>query len=168
MAITSYNQTQSSSLLSSPPTQYDVFLSFRGKDTRYKFTDHLYTALHRIGIRTFRDNPELCSGERISRALPQAIHTSKTYIIVFSENYASSKWCLDELVEIYNCHKTMQRSVIPVFYNIDPSVVRYQVRSFGQAFEKHRVGFEMEKVIKWQHTLTEVADFSGYHISENR
>jgi hypothetical protein len=33
-------------------------------------------------------------------SLLKAIEESKLYVIVFSENYASSKWCLDELVKI--------------------------------------------------------------------
>ena len=33
---------------------YEVFLSFKGEDTRYNFTDHLYAALYQKGIRTFR------------------------------------------------------------------------------------------------------------------
>lgn len=73
-----------------PPTQWDVFLSFRGIDTRYSFTVHLYTALQRSGIRTFRDDPELRSGQVISDTLLQVIQDSRTYIVVFSENYASS------------------------------------------------------------------------------
>ena len=39
--------------------KYDVFLSFRGEDTRTNFTDHLYVALKRKGIITFRDEEEL-------------------------------------------------------------------------------------------------------------
>ena len=168
MASTSYNQTTSSSAPTSPPTLWDVFLSFRGKDTRYTFTDHLYKALQRTGIRTFRDDPELRSGEVISRALPQAIQESKTYIVVLSENYASSSWCLEELVEILDCYKRMKRLVIPVFYNIDPSAVRYQIENFRETFEKHQSRHDAEKVNIWCLTLNEVADFSGYHISENR
>lgn len=168
MASTSNNQTPSSSTPTSPPTPWDVFLSFRGKDTRYTFTDHLYKALQRTGIRTFRDDPELCSGEVISRALPQAVHESKTYIVVLSENYATSSWCLEELVEILCCYKRMKRLVVPVFYNIDPSVVRHQIESFKESFEKHHSRYDAEKVKEWCLTLNEVADFSGYHISENR
>ncbi|KAG4177343.1 hypothetical protein ERO13_A11G297426v2 [Gossypium hirsutum] len=43
--------------------KYDVFLSFRGEDTRKSFTDHLYDALNRTGIVTFRDDPKLEAGE---------------------------------------------------------------------------------------------------------
>ena len=35
---------------------YDIFLSFRCKDTRYGFTGHLYTALCDNGLITFIDN----------------------------------------------------------------------------------------------------------------
>lgn len=147
--------------LTSIPTQWDVFLSFRGIDTRHTFTDHLYTALHRTGIRTFRDNPELCSGEVISDTLLQVIQESKTYIVVFSKNYASSPWCLNELVEILNCYKTMQRLVIPVFYNIHPSVVGHQIGSFEEAFKKHHTRFSTDTLDKWRNALTMVGKLSG-------
>ncbi|KAL8089911.1 TMV resistance protein N-like [Apium graveolens] len=166
MASTSYNQIPSSS--TPPHTLWDVFLSFRGTDTRFTFTDHLYKALHRTGIRTFKDDPELRSGEVIPDSLIQAIQDSKTYIVVFSQNYASSPWCLDELVEILRCYKTTKRLVVPVFYYIDPSVVRHQIESFKEAFKKHKTRYDVEKVNNWRLTLNEVADFSGYHISKIR
>lgn len=99
MASTSYDQTSTASASASPPTtRWDVFLSFRGLDTRNTFTDHLYKALIRTGIQTYKDDPELHRGEVISRLLPQAIQDSKIYIVVLSKNYATSSWCLDELV----------------------------------------------------------------------
>ncbi|RVW32683.1 hypothetical protein CK203_112942 [Vitis vinifera] len=51
MASTSA-QMASDSSPSNPGWTHDVFLSFRGDDTRYNFTDHLYNALVRKGIRT--------------------------------------------------------------------------------------------------------------------
>ncbi|XP_074359467.1 uncharacterized protein LOC141698600 isoform X2 [Apium graveolens] len=147
------------------PTSWGVFLSFRGVDTRNNFTSHLYDKLVCSGFPTFMDNPELRSGQVISEALFQAIQESKIYVIVFSENYASSAWCLDELVEILNCHKSMKRLVIPVFYYIDPSVVRYQTKKFTEAFEKHQTRSAQERVMKWRDTLVEVSGFSGYHVT---
>ncbi|KAL8090849.1 hypothetical protein AgCh_040062 [Apium graveolens] len=168
MASTSYNQAPSSSTPTSPPTFWDVFLSFRGKDTRYTFTDHMYKALHRTGIRSFKDDPELRSGEVISDSLIQAITESKTYIVVLSENYASSSWCLDELVEILRSYKIMNRLVVPVFYYIDPFVVRHQIERFKEAFDKHQTRHDVEKVNSWRLALNEVAAFSGYHIYKDR
>ncbi|RVW13453.1 TMV resistance protein N [Vitis vinifera] len=49
----------------SNPHSYDVFLSFRGEDTRKNFTDHLYNSLFAYGIHTFRDDEEVEKGEDI-------------------------------------------------------------------------------------------------------
>ena len=46
--------------------EYDVFLSFRGIDTRNNFTDHLYYRLKQEGIFTFRDDERLEQGDRKS------------------------------------------------------------------------------------------------------
>jgi hypothetical protein len=53
--------------------KYQVFLTFRGEDTRKNFTDHLYTALVQAGIHTFRDDDEIGRGEIIKSELQQAI-----------------------------------------------------------------------------------------------
>ena len=70
--------------------KYDVFLSFRGEDTRTNFVDHLYHALHQKSIHTYRDDVRIKKGKRISDELIGSIKDSKFYIIVFSKNYASS------------------------------------------------------------------------------
>ncbi|RVW82217.1 TMV resistance protein N [Vitis vinifera] len=114
-----------------PQRIHDVFLSFRGEDTGFTFTDHLYKALVGRGIRTFRDN-QLRIGEAIALELLKAIEESRFSIIVFSENYARSTWCLDELVKIMEC-KDMGHAVFPIFYHVEPSEVRKQSGRFGEA-----------------------------------
>ncbi|XP_052305778.1 putative disease resistance RPP13-like protein 1 [Populus trichocarpa] len=153
----------SSSSSSRPGWDYDVFLSFRGEDTRKNFTDHLFTALQKAKVRTFRDDDELRIGEEISLQLPKAIQESKISIVVFSKGYASSTWCLDELEKILDCKHTTGQIVIPVFYDIDPSDIRKQTGSFAEAFDKHEERFkeEMEKVQKWRKALLEAANLSG-------
>lgn len=84
---------------------HDVFLSFRGEETRTTFIYHLYSGLLRIRIRTFQDEDQLPKGENISEKLINVIHGSRISIMVFSKGYASSRWCLDELVEIVDCTK---------------------------------------------------------------
>ena len=83
--------------------EYAVLLSFRGEDTCEGFTSYLYKALCDKGINTFIDDNDLSRGEEISEKLIQAIKNSSILFIVFSENYAESKWCLDELAEIVEC-----------------------------------------------------------------
>ncbi|KAK9944488.1 hypothetical protein M0R45_010052 [Rubus argutus] len=100
---------------------FDVFLSFRGEDTRKNFTDHLYTAFTDAGIRTFRDDDELERGEDIKPELEKAIRQSRSSVVVFSKDYASSGWCLDELALIIERKRTAGHVVLPVFYDVDPS-----------------------------------------------
>ncbi|KAM7474472.1 hypothetical protein LguiB_021715 [Lonicera macranthoides] len=115
---------------------YDVFLSFRGEDTRTNFTDHLYAALVDKGIRTFRDYDETEKGESLKPELEKAIKESRISLIVFSKNYATSRWCLDELVMILECRKINSRHVVlPVFYDVNPSEVRKQTGTIGEAFD---------------------------------
>jgi hypothetical protein len=157
------SSSSSSSSLSRPGWGYDVFLSFRGEDTRKNFTDHLYTALHHARIHAFRDDDELRRGEEISLQLLKAIQESKISIVVFSKGYASSTWCLAELEKILDCRHTTGQIVLPVFYDIDPSDIRKQAGSFAEAFDRHEERFkeEMEKVQKWRKALVEAANLSG-------
>ncbi|XP_027924366.1 toll/interleukin-1 receptor-like protein [Vigna unguiculata] len=104
----------------SPAFTYDVFLSFRGEDTRHGFTGNLYKALCDGGIHTFIDDEDLQSGEEITPALAKAIEESRIAIVVLSHNYASSSFCLDELATILHCH-TQGLLVLPLFYKVHPS-----------------------------------------------
>ena len=143
---------------------YHVFLSFRGADTRKNFTDHLYMALVQTGIHTFRDDEEIEKGKNIADEIEKAIlHESKISIIVFSKDYASSTWCLNELVKILEHMKSSQHIVLPVFYDVDPTQIRKQTGSYAEAFAKHEKSFksEMTMVQKWRAALKEVADLGG-------
>ncbi|XP_059590819.1 disease resistance protein RPV1 isoform X2 [Vitis vinifera] len=148
---------------SSSQTRYDVFLSFRGEDTRNNFTAHLYHALCQKGINTFIDDDKLERGQVISPALVAAIENSMFSIVVLSKNYAFSRWCLQELVKIVECMKSRRQRVVPIFYNVDPSDVRRQRGIFGEALAKHEENSEnMERVQSWKDALTQVANLSGW------
>ena len=142
---------------------YDVFLSFRGEDTRNGFTSNLNGILRHNGINTFMDD-KLQRGENISTELLEAIESSRISIIIFSKNYASSTWCLDELVKILEC-KNNGQVVLPVFYKVDPSDVRNQNGKFGESFTKHEEKFkdDKEKVQRWRTALKEASNISGLH-----
>ncbi|KAM5552847.1 disease resistance protein RPV1-like [Rosa sericea] len=146
---------------------YEVFLSFRGEDTRFNFTDHLYTALCQRGIETFIDD-ELKRGEEISSSLVKAIEESRVSIIIFSQNYASSRWCLDELVKILECRKSKGQEVRAVFYKVDPSDVRHQRRAFGDAFATLDQCKYKHSMDKWKAALKEAADLSGWPFKDGQ
>jgi len=148
---------------------YDVFVSFRGEDTRNNFTGFLFEALRRKGIDAFKDDEDLRKGESIAPELLQAIQSSRVFVVVFSMNYASSTWCLRELAEILNCLQTSPRRVIPIFYDVDPSVVRKQSGCYEKAFAEHEKRFredgeKMEETQRWREALTKVANLSGWDI----
>ncbi|XP_044475742.1 disease resistance protein RPV1-like [Mangifera indica] len=106
-------------MASSSPVKYDVFLSFRGEDTRYGFTSHLNAALCRRKIETFIDY-ELKRGDEISPSLLKAIE--------------------------------------------DPSDVRKQTGTFGDAFAMHEVRFRdrPEMLQRWRIALTEAGNLCGF------
>ena len=113
--------------------KYDVFISFRGVDTRYNFTSHLHKALLQKNLETYVDD-RLERGDKIEHSLLNAIEDSKLSLLIFSENYASSTWCLNELVHILQCKERNRQIVVPVFYHVSPSDVRKQQGSYGVAF----------------------------------
>ncbi|CAK7352402.1 unnamed protein product [Dovyalis caffra] len=117
-------------------------------------------------IHTFRDDNELPRGEEISKHLLKAIQESKISIVVFSKGYASSRWSLNELVEILECkNSNINKIVLPIFYDIDPSNVRKQTGSFAKAFDKHEEQFT-EKAKEWRKALEEVGNLSGWDLND--
>ncbi|XP_028965093.1 TMV resistance protein N-like [Malus domestica] len=157
---------------STPRWKYDVFLSFRGVDTRKGFVSHLYHELWECqGITTFFDDQELEEGTSIPLELLSAIKESHIAIVVLSPNYASSKWCLDELTTILQCMEA-RNSVLPVFYETDPSNVGNQRGSFAKAFAEHEEKFtsteEKKKVTQWREDLKKVSKISGWHSKESK
>ncbi|KAL2334424.1 hypothetical protein Fmac_015637 [Flemingia macrophylla] len=159
-------QQSSSSSSSKYKYTYDVFLSFRGEDTRFGFTGNLYSALSQRGIFTFIDDNDLRKGKEITPSLRKAIQESRNSIVIFSKNYAASTFCLNELVEILECHANHNMWILPVFYDIDPSHVRHQKGSYGEAFAMHERGrfkHDFEKLQKWKMALRRAADLSGLH-----
>ncbi|PWA87828.1 toll/interleukin-1 receptor (TIR) domain-containing protein [Artemisia annua] len=100
-------------------------------------------------------------GKRISDDLFESIEDSKFYIIVFSKNYASSSWCLEELVKIMECHKMTGHSAYPIFYDVEPTEVRKQSGDVGEAFAKHE---NEEATEKWREALKEAADLAGWEL----
>ncbi|KAM2397315.1 hypothetical protein ACFXTH_034131 [Malus domestica] len=143
--------------------KYDVFLSFRGEDTRKGFTDHLYDILQWRAIKTFKDDQGLERGTFISPELHSAIRESQFAIVVLSPNYASSTWCLSELAMIFQC-MTKRGTILPIFYNVDPSDVRHQRGTFAEAFAKHEKEHKenMWLVDRWRASLTNVSNLAGW------
>ncbi|KAF8019853.1 hypothetical protein BT93_G0518 [Corymbia citriodora subsp. variegata] len=128
-----------------PRWKHDVFISFRGKDLRRTFIAHLFSALEQASIVCFKDNAREDIGEEIKSKLFKAIGRARIALIVFSRNYADSKWCMNELVEILECRKRFRNHghlVIPIFH---------EERDGGQ-------------IQKWREALTETKQLTGFDL----
>ncbi|CAN6699562.1 unnamed protein product [Malus baccata var. baccata] len=169
------HEASSSSFFKPKLWNHDVFLSFRGEDTRKGFTGHLHEAFTEKGYKAYMDEDDLKSGEEIKEELFRAIEESRISVIVFSKTYADSSWCLDELVKIMECRSKLGQHVLPIFYRVDPSNVRKQGGDLAEAFQKHEESIREEKddeereakqerVKQWRKALTEAANLSGHHL----
>ncbi|CAJ2634999.1 unnamed protein product [Trifolium pratense] len=156
----------SSTSSSNPQWINDVFINFRVEDTRQRFISHLYAALKNAGVNTYIDR-QLPKGTELGPELSRAIEGSHISIVVFSKRYTESSWCLNELKQVMECHRTHGQLVVPVFYDIDPSAVRHQNGDFGKVLRatvkktyfdpRDDSGDErMEHVLaKWRSALTQ-------------
>ncbi|KAF3448134.1 hypothetical protein FNV43_RR08845 [Rhamnella rubrinervis] len=162
---------------SSPPgKKYDVFLSFRGEDTRYNFTGHLSHSLRKIGLfNIFMDDCALGQGKDIDLELMKAIEDSQYAVVVLSKNYATSSWCLKELAQIVKCMgEPVSGRIRTIFYHVDPFHVRnvkssevkkQKESSFWKALEEHAKNPSHSKDLEsWRDALFKIANQSGHHV----
>lgn len=155
---------------------HDVFLSFRGPDTRHGFTDCLYHGLVEAGIGAgilvYRDTESLPVGEKI-RALVRAVEDSKIYIPIFSATYASSPWCLRELAHMVECTSKSNgsKAILPIFLDVEPDVVKLRSdelkpNPYSLALLEHQKEFSTE-VESWEKALIEVGKIRGWNWQEH-
>ncbi|CAL1409814.1 unnamed protein product [Linum trigynum] len=153
--------------------EYDVFLCFRGADTRGGFTSHLMAALFREKVKAFIDD-KLDKSESIDELI-SVLQRSALSIVIFSENFADSSWCLDEVATIAQRIQKFGHRVLPVFYKVDPSDVSEDSGSYAAAIEqkhgarppkrrKKKRGASKSQVDRkrWMDALKVVANCAGY------
>ncbi|KAL4194220.1 hypothetical protein AMTRI_Chr05g67550 [Amborella trichopoda] len=142
----------------------EVFLNFCDLDTGKTFTSHLKKALDVSGISAFLPTQQQQQLSDIQRAIEKC----EVFIAVFSSNYACSSFCLDQISYLLSLSR--KRTIFPVFYDVEPSHVRFQKGHFEEAFVDHRNknGFDEETVQKWRNALKEVASLSGWEMKNYR
>ncbi|CAG7865212.1 unnamed protein product [Brassica rapa] len=164
------NETVNSSSVSPVPPPscvsrnwvHTVFPSFHGEDVRTSLLTHILKEFKSKAIYPFIDE-KMKRGKIIGPELKKAIQGSRIAVVLLSKNYASSSWCLDELVEIMKCQEELDQTVIPIFYEVNPSDVKKQRGDFGKVFKKTCEGKTNEVIEKWSQALSKVATITGYH-----
>ncbi|CAN1746454.1 Disease resistance protein RUN1 [Linum perenne] len=161
MASSSYEVGASSS--SSVPGytgewEFDVFVCFRGKDTRGVFTSHLAGHLREQGIRVFTDD-KLERTEDIGELL-SILARSAISVVIFSENFAESTWCLDEVATIAERMEHFGHRVLPVFYRVNPDDVSDDSGTYASTIDNiHKPNLEQKK--RWMDALKAVTKRAG-------
>ncbi|XP_048629757.1 disease resistance-like protein DSC2 [Brassica napus] len=141
---------------------HQVFPSFCGVDVRKAFLTHTLKEFKNKGITVFTDNNDIKRSMSIGPELKEAIKGSRVSIVIVSKNYASSTWCLDELVLIMKCREELGQIVMTMFYDVEPTDVKKQTGYFGSVFESTCVGKSVEDVERWKQALKEVATIAGF------
>ncbi|KAF7848637.1 hypothetical protein BT93_L1777 [Corymbia citriodora subsp. variegata] len=152
--------TNGDNFASSLGAEYEVFLTFRGPNTRLNFVDCLYHAMDGAGIHVFKDDEEIRKGEAIGDELEHTIRNSAICIPIFSRNYASSAWCLHELAYMIDC-KAM---ILPIFFDVEPKDVKLKTELYHDALQKHKEKFGCEVIQRWKETLEKVACMEGWDL----
>jgi len=148
------------------PWMYDVLINFTGDDIRKKFVSHLDSALTSVVFTTFLHHEPMHTQEPI-------MNLCRVAIVVFTKTYSQSAWCLDQLQQIIQWHRTYYKHVLPVYYEIQPSDVRLQKGDFGKAF-RATVGQNFSRqaqvacVYRWSHALTKATNLFGWDESNYR
>lgn len=151
--------------MNSTGSEYDVFLSFRGPDTRNGITDHLYECMCGAGLRAFRDDEEIRRGEVIGGELEQAIINSRVYAVILSRNYVSSSWCLRELAMMVDLRRGLgvgRKIILPIFYGVDPCDVKLRTELYRNDLNKHEDRYGHDVVKKWEEALVTIGQINGW------
>lgn len=148
--------------------EFEVFLSFRGPDTRLNFADCLYHSLNGAGIRVFRDDEEIRKGKTIGGELERVIKSSPICMPIFSRNYASSAWCLRELAYMVDRLRNNDDKalILPIFFDVDPNDVQLKTGLYRDALQKHEQKFGYDVVQQWEEALREVAHTKGWDLKD--
>ncbi|KAH7373011.1 hypothetical protein KP509_17G033100 [Ceratopteris richardii] len=117
----------------SPTQYYDVFVC-HGSDTKHNMVSVLRGMLHLEGISCFNDHDMNHETER-KPLIQEAIKKSKVYVIFLSPEFATCKLCLEDVYQIMNTQNSPDTSntacsLIPIFYDVKPSEVRYQTKRY--------------------------------------
>ena len=140
---------------------FQVTINHRAPDVKKTLASLIYRNLRKYGLRVFLDVEELQTGDSLSPAIERAIKSASLHICIFSETYAESAWCLNELVWILACDNA---KVIPIFCGVQPSDLRYAGSgAYATAFENHRIcqRVEPQQLRIWEDALNKVSHISG-------
>lgn len=161
---------------------YDVFINHRGPDVKNTFASHLYGRLLQRGLRAFLDKRELQEGQNLTLQIQRAIRTATVHVAIFSPTYAQSKWCLDELLQMWEMCES-GAIIIPVFYHVKPAQLRWtqgaggvysedlrkleEKKTYDTQTHQEKPRHDPDTIQKWRKVLSDVSEISGFELDAN-
>ncbi|EOA18706.1 hypothetical protein CARUB_v10007284mg [Capsella rubella] len=140
-----------------------LFVSFRGEELRNSFVSHVVRALKEAGVNVFIDSHEVRG--RDIRILLRRIECSKVALVIFSERFAESEWCLREATKIAEQVRAGCLVAIPVFYRVRTDDVKMLEGKFGECFvetlEKGG-GVDHPLGVRWMNSVRFIANMTGF------
>ncbi|KAH7431139.1 hypothetical protein KP509_08G032100 [Ceratopteris richardii] len=142
---------------------YDVFICHWQVDTQLNAVTVLRGIFLSKGIIPFVVGYGKNDGvSELNPDIVKAIQNSKVYVIFLSQNFATSKRCLEEVAYIMHIRGTSDASrtptFLPVFYDVKPSTVRYQKANY----DLNKVeGSTQEQRNGWATALHELSKLHG-------
>ncbi|GKD22441.1 NB-ARC domains-containing protein [Tanacetum coccineum] len=156
----------SSSLKSTNHTwSYDVFVSYEGGDNIQSFVDHLFRDFKRKAICAFKEDDHVRRGEERSPQVFRAIEQSRFLVVILSEGFASSPYCLRELVKIIEYKEKLQEKyeIIILYHNCKPEMAVKQTENYEATFGNHEKLVKRE-VPKWKEALIKAVNLPRWDL----
>ncbi|XP_018512146.1 protein PHLOEM PROTEIN 2-LIKE A8-like [Brassica rapa] len=143
-----------------------VFINYRGQELRYRFVSHLVAAFERDEINFFIDKNEL-RGTDLKNIFVR-IQESRIALVIFSNRYAESSWCMNELAKIKELADKEKLHVVPIFYKLKVGDVRGQTGKFGTKFWNLARVSTGDQIKTWKEALECISDKMGLSLEDQR
>ncbi|KAG0601111.1 hypothetical protein M758_11G084800 [Ceratodon purpureus] len=141
--------------------QYDVFLCHRGPDTKTAFVSYLYDRLEAAGLRPFLDCKSIGKGQDSQTCIDHVVKTTPIALVIFSENFADSEWCLNELEVMLDTDPGVK--VLPVFYKVQPDDVGCLEKGrLSAAFDELKRKYDEATIERWRDVLKRASGLNGW------
>ena len=125
----------------------------------------LYKDLENHGLKPYLDRECIHPGEECWESIEDAIKNTSIAVVVFSERYAESEWCLKELHVMLEAHSC--KTILPIFYNVTPWDLRNPERGqFKDGFEKLKKKFNSNLIEQWKVDLEVASKLMGWESSD--
>ncbi len=96
-------------------TPPDIYISYSHREKSDEIADLVETSFKDNGIRLIRDKTDLPKKEKISKFMKQ-IGKAEGVVVILSDAYLKSKYCMYELLQIY-LNKDFEARIFPIVLN---------------------------------------------------